>query len=299
MDDLEESTTRGMRWFFEHDYYPGHRIDTTFDLVTTGDNSTCLQIPLRGYQDFASNARSLSCFVPATEHAKNAVAVVVANKARLLQIFDGIQMIASHESGTVPPRSSDDLRFTGRLAVYCDNYLDADAREALEKQARVLDLALHLLDRSYADSHRDLLTPDAFVCHDSRDKEIVVRPLVRALGKLGVVLWYDESSLSIGDSLRESIERGLAASRRCIMVLSQNFLANKGWTPNEFDAVFGRETSEGKKLILPIWHGVTAEEVGRYSPILRGRFAANTSEGIEVIAGKLAALLKKARPGGV
>ena len=36
---------------------------------------------------------------------------------------------------------------------------------------------------------------DAFVSHAWEDKETFVRPLVEALGRLGVSLWYDEISL--------------------------------------------------------------------------------------------------------
>ena len=35
---------------------------------------------------------------------------------------------------------------------------------------------------------------DAFVSHAWEDKETFVRPLVEALGRLGVSLWYDEIS---------------------------------------------------------------------------------------------------------
>jgi hypothetical protein len=56
----------------------------------------------------------------------------------------------------------------------------------------------------------DLKNWDAFVSHASEDKESFVRPLVEALGRLGVSLWYDEVSLRLGDSLSGSIDRGIA-----------------------------------------------------------------------------------------
>jgi hypothetical protein len=86
-------------------------------------------------------------------------------------------------------------------------------------------------------------------------------------------------------------------SRRCILLVSKNFLQNEGWTSNEFDAIFARETSEGAKLILPVWHLVSADEVMAYSPILKSRFAGRTDEGMETVAAKLADLLQNARAG--
>jgi TIR domain len=54
-------------------------------------------------------------------------------------------------------------------------------------------------------------------------------------------VWYDEFALKIGDNLRDSIERGLKECRKCVLVLSPNFLTNGGWTKKEFDSIFTRE----------------------------------------------------------
>jgi TIR domain len=79
-------------------------------------------------------------------------------------------------------------------------------------------------------------------------------------------VWFDEYSLNVGDSLRESIERGIKECKRCILVISKNFLGNSGWTKGEFNSVFTRELLENKRLVLPVWHDVTAQEVYEYSP---------------------------------
>ena len=81
-------------------------------------------------------------------------------------------------------------------------------------------------------------------------------------------VWYDEFSLKVGDNLRESIEKGLKECKKCILILSQNFIANNGWTKKEFDSIFTREIVEEKKLVLPVWYKVTKECVYDYSPSL-------------------------------
>jgi hypothetical protein len=110
--------------------------------------------------------------------------------------------------------------------------------------------------------------PMAFISHDSRDKETTARPLAVSLSQTLCPVWYDEFSLNVGDSLREKIEKGLKECKRCILILTPNFLSNTGWTKKEFDSIFTRELLENENLVLPIWSGVTAKDVFEYSPAL-------------------------------
>ena len=110
--------------------------------------------------------------------------------------------------------------------------------------------------------------PLAFISHDSRDKEAVAKPIALYLQRFLCPVWYDEFSLKIGDSLRDSIEKGLKECKKCILVLSPNFLSNKGWTKKEFDSIFTREILEEQKLVLPVWFNVSKKDVYEYSPSL-------------------------------
>lgn len=133
-------------------------------------------------------------------------------------------------------------------------------------------------------------TYDLFISHASEDKDDFVRPLAEELGRIGVKVWYDEFTLKVGDSLRRSIDKGLAQSRFGVVVLSSSFF-NKNWTQYELDGLVAREM-EGRKVILPIWHKVTIDEVRRYSPTLADKVAINSSlYSIEEIARKLADVL--------
>ena len=119
---------------------------------------------------------------------------------------------------------------------------------------------------------------DVFICHASEDKDTVARPLAEALQKKGLRIWYDEYTLKMGDSLRRTIDRGLRESKYGIVILSQNFFA-KEWPQKELDGLAAREI-DGKKVILPIWHDLTREDVLRYSPMLADRLAAKTKDGM-------------------
>jgi hypothetical protein len=75
-------------------------------------------------------------------------------------------------------------------------------------------------------------------------------------------------SLQLGANLRESIERGLKECKRCVLTLSPHFISNRGWGKREFESIFTREILEDKALVLPIWYGVTKNQVYQYSPSL-------------------------------
>lgn len=122
---------------------------------------------------------------------------------------------------------------------------------------------------------------DIFICHASEDKDGVARPLAEALRKAGLSVWYDEFSLKLGDKLRESIEKGLKNSKYGLVIISPHFF-EKQWPRRELDGLFTLENSEEIK-ILPVWHHVDEKAVCKYSPILAGRVAAKTSDGLDSV----------------
>ena len=132
---------------------------------------------------------------------------------------------------------------------------------------------------------------DVFISHASEDKESVVRDLANALAAQDLRVWYDEFTLHIGDSLRQKIDRGLAASRVGLVVLSPSFIS-KGWPNYELDGIVERSIS-GEQILLPIWHNITKQEVVDYSPSLADRVARSTaSHTVEEIASEIAELLR-------
>jgi len=133
---------------------------------------------------------------------------------------------------------------------------------------------------------------DVFICHASEDKEDFVRPLAERLRQQHIDVWYDEFSLSIGDSLTQKIDEGLAKSRFGIVVLSPNFF-KKPWAKRELNGLTTREMAEKRDLILPIWHRVGVNDVIQYSPPLADKRAASSSDGINAV---LREITKKVKP---
>jgi hypothetical protein len=117
---------------------------------------------------------------------------------------------------------------------------------------------------------------DCFISHASEDKQDFVEPLFRFLTDHGVNAWYDDFTLTLGDSLSRSIDAGLLRSQYGVIVVSKAFLS-KNWPEYEFRGLVALENTGRAKRIVPIWHGVTKEEVMTYSPSLADKIAANTS----------------------
>jgi hypothetical protein len=136
------------------------------------------------------------------------------------------------------------------------------------------------------------LLHDVFICHASEDKDEFVRPLAEALRSKHLDVWYDEFSLTIGDSLREAIDRGLAQSRFGVVVLSPHFF-RKRWAQRELNGLVAREIAEDRGVVLPIWHQINRDEILRHSPPLADVFAVSSTGGISNVLNEL---LKRMRP---
>ena len=105
------------------------------------------------------------------------------------------------------------------------------------------------------------------------------------------MIWYDEFTLRIGDSLRQKIDQGLANSRVGLVILSSAFIS-KGWPNYELDGIVTRAVS-GEQILLPIWHNITKQQVADYSPSLADKVARSTAtHTIDEIAKEIAELLK-------
>ena len=128
-------------------------------------------------------------------------------------------------------------------------------------------------------------TWDVFVSHASEDKVSFALPLAEALRAQGLKVWFDIFTLTVGDSLRRSIDRGLAQSRFGIVILSEAFF-QKHWPQLELDGLVAREAA-GVKVILPVWHGVNEHHVRLHSPLLADRLAVSSANGLEHVVAQL------------
>lgn len=128
--------------------------------------------------------------------------------------------------------------------------------------------------------------PGAFISHDSRDKERYAGPLAAQLSRLLVSVWFDEYSISVGDNIYESIERGLQKAPKVIVLLSRSFLENKRWARQEFLMAMHRHIQDN--ILLPVWIDVDKGDIEAYDLTLAGLAALQWSIGVEEVARRLA-----------
>jgi len=119
-----------------------------------------------------------------------------------------------------------------------------------------------------------------FLSHASEDKESLIEPLYHGL-KDEFDVWYDKSEITLGDRIYEKISEGIRKCDFGVVVFSPHFL-RKTWTQEEFSGLKALQNEE-RKVILPILHNLTIDELRAKWPIESGRLAINSSEGIPAI----------------
>jgi hypothetical protein len=154
-----------------------------------------------------------------------------------------------------------------RVFIYSEYDLTDDELLKLEAEGLALGHDVQFRSQRHVMERSRFQTPVAFISHDSRDAD-VARRIAIGLQKMRCSVWYDEFTLRAGDNLRDSIEKGLKECHKCIVVLSENFFSNGGWTKKEFDSIFTREILEETNLVLPVWFEVNRKQVYDYSPSL-------------------------------
>lgn len=126
---------------------------------------------------------------------------------------------------------------------------------------------------------------DVFISYASEDRLDVAEPLATTLQRMGLSVWFDQSELKLGDSLRESIDKGLRSCRFGVVILSPYFF-RKHYTNRELNGLAQREV-DGNKVILPVWYKVTDKEVRVFSPPLADKVAARWNDGLQAVAQKI------------
>ena len=271
--------------------------DTDFKLLSVHriwrvrTDKELIPVIARVHYNFDAGVKFVSFYVPAVP---NTLRVLLDLLTKIPMLLEGIESKVEVHVGWSGSEEKDqikDLPFSGRVYMYCETELLPSETGELEKAAAGLAMSVRMRGRVMMQARAADERPHAFISHDFRDKEAVGRPLAIALSKLMCPVWYDEFSLKIGDSLRESIEKGLKECRRCIIVLSPRYLANSGWTKVEFNSIFTRELVEEKKLILPVWFEVSRKDIFEYSPSLADRMAVMWSGDPDETARRLYAVI--------
>ena len=127
---------------------------------------------------------------------------------------------------------------------------------------------------------------DVFISHASEDKKTIAEPLAEALQAAGLTVWLDKQQITLGDSISEKINEGLAHSEYGVVILSPSFF-EKEWTQKELGAFLAQETGDGRKRILPVLYDMTFGELKDIAPLLAGVRGALWSQGVDSVTSQI------------
>lgn len=259
--------------------------------VTNSQTGEFIEVKARIHIDHEPNALYVAFFVPES-------AQIVRPERELLNYVKEVLSWPSDIQCDIGYLGSEKLssttcRFTGRVFIYTENKLSDDHKIEISRAGVELGYSVVIRDGLYSEARTRIEVPLAFISHDSRNKELFAEPLALALSTRMCPVWYDDYSLRIGASLRDSIEKGLKECKKCIFLLTPQFLANGGWAKREYDSIFTRELVEENNVILPVWAGVKKKDIYEYSPSLADRCAVIWPFNSKDSAGEVAAKLIK------
>lgn len=130
---------------------------------------------------------------------------------------------------------------------------------------------------------------DCFLCHAWDDRQGAAKELHDLLEAAGVKVWFSEKDLGLGVPMMRAIDKGLAASKIGLVLVTPALLAR---LPKE--GVADKELStllQGNRLV-PIVHNTSYAALRDVSPMLASRSGLDTSEdSMTVIAAKIAELV--------
>ena len=125
---------------------------------------------------------------------------------------------------------------------------------------------------------------DLFLSYARADGSEVANQLRTELEQLDVSIWFDELAIHPGQSQALQMDRGLRLARAGVVLLTPVYLTGRFWPQRELGALLHKAT------LIPVLHGVTFEDVARFSGILPDLAGFTTAQdSIEVIAEKIAA----------
>jgi hypothetical protein len=196
--------------------------------------------------------------------------------------------VTGHLDGDTERENSDDLPFSNRLFIFTD--CPRPSRLHLLGLLKTPNRRVAIIDDKEWERRLDMRKPDAFIAHDSRDKASLARPLADELIRLGLIVWFDEFSLKIGDRLSESIDRGLTTCRQAVLLVTPHLLENATWANTEMSALLSRAVYTAN-VIIPVWSGVNRENVAARSARLADIVALHALPSVNELASKIYAAI--------
>lgn len=233
---------------------------------------------------------------------KNISPSMHASKLRQIATFEKAIADSKKKQGELTSKLADKQKQLGREQEKLNKEQLAEQKRLQAMQKKALDNQKAMINKMQVRTSQNnvdnedfgtmqIKEYDFFISHASEDKGEIAEPLALALIERGVNVWYDKFSLSVGDSLRKSIDLGLANSKYGIVILTPVYF-KKFWTEKELNGLFAKWANSEEKTILPIWHNISKDTVASFSPMLADILALKTADfTINEIADQLCKLI--------
>lgn len=129
---------------------------------------------------------------------------------------------------------------------------------------------------------------DLFLCHAWDDRAGSAKELYDLLISFNATVWFSEVEVGLGTSLLREIDRGLAASRIGIVLVTPALLRSltaQGVADKELSALLATDR------VVPLAHGTTFDALRDVSPLLAARSGLTTGDDLSLreAAAKVAA----------
>ena len=239
-----------------------HKLNELKEIITT----ETVVIKRRVKQELNSSCRLFTFYIPERPDTLSLMGSILDKLDDHKKEAEGVESIGSYQNDV--HTGIHKSVFSNRLFFYVITPLTTEEIARLDAYCKERNIFLTIRSTEYIKARMENEKPLAFISHDSRNKELIAKPLANGLSSRLCSVWYDEYSLKVGQSLRESIEEGIKNAKKCILILTKEFLTNPGWTKKEFNSIFTREMIFNEKIVVPIWYNIKKEEVYDYSPSL-------------------------------
>lgn len=154
----------------------------------------------------------------------------------------------------------------GIICPECKNILRGYGidEKALYSVEKIIEY-VRLQSVGFSVEKKDFAKNDVFISHANKDKKDFVEDLYKSLKKLGINIFYDKESLEWGDNWKDRILNGTKHAEFAIIVISENFF-DREWTERELSEFLNKQNKNRQKIILPIIHNITTEELKKKYP---------------------------------
>lgn len=265
------------------EFFQNHETNQCFpvdcDIVTTinskgllfHNNSYFIKVIQRTLINVPFDSRVILFYIPKCHNTFDICSNIIQNiETYITRAYD--VGVSSNTFGEFSSGIHKDLDIN-KIIFYSESNLSNYEIDQLGIIANHKEIFIVFRSSEFMEKKIELQTPVAFISHDSQNKDLIARPLAQGLNSRLCYVWYDEFSLKVGDSLRFEIEKGLKEAKKCILILTPEFINNPGWVKTEFNSIFTREIILNENIILPIWFNVSRIDVYNFCPSLADKFA--------------------------